>query len=721
MSDCPNVMTLNRYVSGALEQHMADDLAFHLTKCERCQIRVDQMSEQPDTLLQVVRRTQRQSAAGAEPQLADLIAEAQRFGPNHENTLDLKDENNATVTIRERSTDRVKHSIADLDSFIACLRKSRLVDEIEIDTRVSSTTTTTTEGFAEELVKENVLTPYQAKILSRGRWKGLILGNYVIQERLGQGGMGQVYKARHQRMGRIVCIKVLHALGRKSPEIVERFRREIKAISSLNHPNFVIAHDADEADGIQFLVMEFIDGSDLSRLVKRQGPVPVDDAVEIIRQASRALEYAHQAGVIHRDIKPHNLLLTSSETNKVGLVKVLDMGLARFDSVFTDDSISGTQASMTATGVIMGTVDYIAPEQALNSRNADGRSDIYSLGCTLHFLLTGRPLFPGQTIMEKLINHREQQPPRLQDAVPTASASLNAVFRKMVAKDPDDRYQSMTALAEDLEALQAGRRPQAMSSLWLRLSDSLARNPWPAISSGAAVFVVGLAIWLIFGGSNSAAHQASTNGDRGASGNEYSKSNDPFFDEFGRERGVRFERDDSTAGKDSVDQPAQNRSTGRPKVVVLIPYRDYDPSEVNSAKLFLERNNFEPVLASSQFKAYSRNSDPPIQTMNFSESFNSNDFFGVVVVSAGRNEFKNASVIRLLKETLEADGVVAGIGSGANLISEMGLCDGQCLHQKEDIKVDLDHNTRGSVILAEAKRIDRVAMYMKKIYSSNEY
>jgi tRNA A-37 threonylcarbamoyl transferase component Bud32 len=372
-------MTLNRYVSGALEQHIADELVDHLGKCERCQIRVDQMAEQPDTLLQAARRSSLRSPAKREPQLAQLIADVQRFGPSHENTIDVKVGNGSTVNIRERVPEKTKHRIADLDSFILCLRRSGLVDELEIDRLVSSTTATTTETFADELVDDGILTPYQAKILSRGRWRGLILGNYVIQEKLGQGGMGQVFKARHQRMGRIVCIKVLRALGRKSPEIVERFRREIKAISSLNHPNFVIAHDADEDEGIQFLVMEYIDGKDLSRLVKKHGPMDVDDAVEIIRQSARALEYAHQQGVVHRDIKPHNLLLTSNDEGDA-LVKVLDMGLARLDNVFSNEFDSETQASMTATGVIMGTVDYIAPEQALNSRNADGRSDVYSLG-----------------------------------------------------------------------------------------------------------------------------------------------------------------------------------------------------------------------------------------------------------------------------------------------------------------------------------------------------
>jgi serine/threonine protein kinase len=715
MSECPNVMTLNRYVSGALEQHIADDLTFHLAKCERCQRRVDQMANQPDTLVQVARRSSQQEQIGGEPQLAELIAEVQRFAPNHENTIDLQNENNSTVNIRERAPEKNKHRVADLDSFIICLRKSGLVDELEIDRRVSSTNCTTTETFADELVNDNVLTAYQGKILSRGRWKGLMLGNYVIQEKLGQGGMGQVFKAHHKRMGRLVCIKVLRAMGRKSPEIVERFRREIKAISSLNHPNFVIAHDADEDEGIQFLVMEYIDGKDLSRLVKKQGPMLVNDGVEIIRQSARALEYAHQQGVIHRDIKPHNLLLTTNDENDA-LVKVLDMGLARFDSVFNDESDSGTQASMTATGVIMGTVDYISPEQALNSRNADGRSDIYSLGCTLHFILTGKPLFPGQTIMEKLINHRELTPPRLRDSIPEVSLGLEAIFKKMVAKDPEERYQSMTELAEDIDAFQAGRRPKALTSMWPALWNGIKSNPWPAVSSGAAVFIIGLAIWLFATTNNTAADQTaadSTSKNLNNAKNQDKKGDGGNFD--GLENGGW------APGNAPLDQLMQQLRNDRPKVMVLVSHKDFDQNEVDTARKYLEKNNFKAVLASSKNEAYAKYSGKKVATLNFTREFSPNEYFGVLVTSVNRSEFKTTPVIKLLKSALQAEGVVAGVGSGSQLVGDMGLCVSQCLHKKENIEVDLDKDTRGSVIKAEAKHMEQVARYMQKLYSSSDF
>ena len=205
-------------------------------------------------------------------------------------------------------------------------------------------------------------------------------------------------------MGREVCLKVLRSSGRRSPDTVERFRREIKAISALDHPNFVIAHDADDADGIQFLVMEFVAGLDLAQLIAEEGPMSPQQALGVVQQVTDALEYAHGEGITHRDIKPHNIILTPDEYGGVGHAKVLDLGIARFDSVLGGSADGMTRATMTQTGTIVGTVDYMSPEQAVNSRHADARSDIYSLGCTLYFLTTGKPLHPGETIMERQVH-----------------------------------------------------------------------------------------------------------------------------------------------------------------------------------------------------------------------------------------------------------------------------------------------------------------------------
>ena len=303
------------------------------------------------------------------------------------------------------------------------------------------------ERLAKELIREKKLTAFQAQAALQGKAKNLVLGNYLILEKLGQGGMGMVLKARHKRMDRVVALKILSAKALQSPDAIKRFEREVQAAAKLHHTNIVTAFDADEAHGTHFLVMEFVEGKNLSNLVKEKGPLGMQQAVECILQAARGLEYAHGKGIVHRDIKPANLLLGAD-----GVVKILDMGLARLESV------AGGDSELTGTGQIMGTVDYMAPEQAVNTKDADQRADIYSLGITLWFLLTGRMAYAGDTLMAKLIAHREQPIPSLspilaggpQRPVSTSAARLDSVFQKMVAKRPQDRYPSMTHLIADL-------------------------------------------------------------------------------------------------------------------------------------------------------------------------------------------------------------------------------------------------------------------------------
>lgn len=441
---CPNMMALARYASGSLGEDAADAVLKHLDHCTRCQRVVDDMARREDSLIGALRRGIIPESVNS-PTLQGLIAAAQlKIEPIAE-TRPLSD--SATVV----------EEVVDFHQFVDCLKKSQLLPDVDINALADQSSSHDSESFARELIADGKLTMFQARALLYGRWKGLVLGNYVVLDKLGQGGMGNVFKAKHRRMRRIVCLKVLRAAGRKSPTLMERFRREARTVAALKHPNFVVAHDAGDTEGIPFLVMEFIDGQDLSKQVQENGPLSVPDAIETIKQAAAALEYAHGAGVIHRDVKPHNLIPDES-----GMIKILDMGLARFDAYMEQGQDATRHATMTNSGVVMGTVDYMSPEQAVNSRNASEASDIYSLGCTLYYLLTGKTIFKGDTLMEKLVAHREQSPPKLSDNAENVSIGLEAVFQKMIEKHPDDRYRRMSDVEADLEACQSGRPPSVI-------------------------------------------------------------------------------------------------------------------------------------------------------------------------------------------------------------------------------------------------------------------
>jgi serine/threonine protein kinase len=262
---------------------------------------------------------------------------------------------------------------------------------------------------------------------------------YSILGCLNVGGMGAVYKALHRVLNQPVALKVIKPDLVNSPDAVARFRREIDAAGRLMHPNIVRAIDAEWTGGCHFLVMEFVEGTDLARLVKRRGPLPVAEACDHARQAAAGLQHASERGMVHRDIKPQNLMLTPE-----GQVKVLDFGLARFASE------TMPAAALTETHMIMVTIDYMAPEQARDARAADVRADIYSLGCTLYHLLAGNVPFPGGNPVEKLAAHREQEPGRLSDLRKDVPPGLDRVVRRMMAKDPARRYQTPAEVGEAL-------------------------------------------------------------------------------------------------------------------------------------------------------------------------------------------------------------------------------------------------------------------------------
>jgi serine/threonine protein kinase len=297
-------------------------------------------------------------------------------------------------------------------------------------------------ALANRLVKEGRLTAFQARHIYAGKARALVLGPYALLDVIGRGGMGCVYKAEHRKMRRLVAIKVIAKTALKSPEAAFRFEREVQAAARLEHPNIVAAFDAGEAAGTHYLVMQFVDGRNLSEVVRQFGPQPVGHAIDWIFQAAQGLAYAHDTGVVHRDIKPSNLLVDAH-----GVVKILDMGLARLESCDAD------QDQITSTGQIMGTVDYMAPEQAMDTHQADARSDIYALGATLWFLLTGQPLFTGTSAMSKLMAHMQRPAPLLGSVRDDVSPEIEAVFQSMVAKKPDDRFQSMQDVITALQSL----------------------------------------------------------------------------------------------------------------------------------------------------------------------------------------------------------------------------------------------------------------------------
>ncbi len=335
------------------------------------------------------------------------------------------------------------------------------------------------QGLARALIKSKKLTKYQASALYQGKTKGLVLGNYVILDKIGAGGMGQVYKALHRRMKRVVALKVLPAEATKDADAVQRFHREVEAAARLEHPNIVTAHDADEADGMHFLVMQYADGKDLSDLVKDNGPLPVPQAVECIRQAACGLAYAHKNGVIHRDIKPANLLLDTE-----GTIRILDMGLARLESQIAEQTQA---AGLTQSGQIMGTVDYMSPEQAEETRGVDGRADMYSLGCTLYVLLVGKPMFQGTTTIAKLMAHRTTPAPSLRAARADVPEALEAIYQRMVAKEVDDRYATMDEVVAALETCLGTAAPAKLdgpSSSDSALSDFLQQVGGTGVAAG---------------------------------------------------------------------------------------------------------------------------------------------------------------------------------------------------------------------------------------------
>jgi serine/threonine protein kinase len=299
---------------------------------------------------------------------------------------------------------------------------------------------------------------------------GSRLGNYQILATLGEGGMGVVLKAQHIRMERMVALKVLRSRAVQSATGVQRFQKEVRAAARLSHPNIVTAYDADEVGGVHFLVMEYVNGHSLAEVLANRGRLEIVEAVGYVIQVARGLEYAHSEGVVHRDIKPGNLLL-----DKRGTVKILDMGLASMKEAPGEDAPPQQRAGefVTQENQLLGTFDYMPPEQAEDAHTVDHRADIYSLGCTLYRLITGRLPYAGDTAIKKILAHRESSIPSICKLRPDAPAALDHVLRRMLAKSPEDRQQSMAEVIDELGACLEGRsRPSIMPEMGSTIGDS---------------------------------------------------------------------------------------------------------------------------------------------------------------------------------------------------------------------------------------------------------
>jgi serine/threonine-protein kinase len=362
--------------------------------------------------------------------------------------------------------------IDSVASLIDLLREKRFLPPDQLDelNRALRPRFSDVKTLAKYLAQRGWLTVYQVNQILAGKAEELVYGPYLILDRIGEGGVSQVFKAWHTGKSCVVALKVIREELLSNPEAFARFQREMHAVARLSHPNIVSSVDSDLVGETNYFAMEYVEGTDLGKLVQLTGALKIPIACEYIRQAALGLQHAHEHGLVHRDIKPPNLFLTGATLPPVpppgekppqsgsgsipavtgkGEIKILDMGLARLREV---NSPRGENiVALTQEGAMMGTPDYLAPEQARNAKTADIRSDIYSLGCTLYFLLTGSPPFPGNSVMQKLFQHQKEEPKPIESIRTNVPAGLSPILKKMMAKQPSERYQTPGEIAKALE------------------------------------------------------------------------------------------------------------------------------------------------------------------------------------------------------------------------------------------------------------------------------
>jgi serine/threonine protein kinase len=347
--------------------------------------------------------------------------------------------------------------------------------------------------FANWLVDKGRLTDYQAGLLLQGKWDRHFLNEYKVLERIGKGRMAGVYKAVH-RLGQIVAIKVLPPSRAKDPTILARFQREARLAARLDHRNVVHTFEIGEDDGLHFLVMEHLEGQTLQEIIRRQRKLEPGVVVPVIHQALVGLQYLHEAGIVHRDLNPANLMLAGIGEHAApgqiaqAKVKILDIGTGR--ALFDEGSPEGGPITLTEPGALLGEPDYIAPEQARDAHTADIRADIYSLGCTLYHAIAGQPPFADDNLVRKIVRHATEPARPLKSFNPQTPEALQAVVDRMMAKDPALRYSTPVQVAQELQVCVQGAGPRRRTSAenpqlrayldWVRAKDAAAAPPVPA-------------------------------------------------------------------------------------------------------------------------------------------------------------------------------------------------------------------------------------------------
>ena len=333
--------------------------------------------------------------------------------------------------------------------FLELLRRSKLLSDAELKKGLQAckdenngSIPNSAEKIADFMVVKNLITTWHREKLLNQKYKGFFLGKYKLLGHIGAGGMSSVYLAEHTLMRRLRAIKVLPRNRVDDSSYLERFHREAQATAALDHPNIVRAYDVDNQGQTHYLVMEYVPGRDLMTIVKEDGPLEYLQAAKYIYESARGLQHAHDSSMVHRDVKPANLLVDEQDS-----IKILDMGLALMEEEHSD--LAGLTDKHNEK--VLGTADYLAPEQALNSHEIDGRADIYGLGCTLYYLLTGHPPFPEGTLAQRIAQHQTKTPPDIRIDREDCPERLGSICFKMLQKNPDHRFQSATEVAEELE------------------------------------------------------------------------------------------------------------------------------------------------------------------------------------------------------------------------------------------------------------------------------